>query len=95
MKHVTWPTLKQTTVFTTVIIIFTIIFAYFISAVDLGFIEGLGGLRRWLGDGPALVTQPQIQGGTILDSEGNEIQIENINIGDSSNNNVEVTPITE
>lgn len=90
MKHVTWPKTKHVGIFTTLVIVCVIVFSYFISFVDRGFLFGLGELRTWLNPDAVNVqnstTQFQTTPGTILDSNGNEIQIDKVLTQDELNN---------
>lgn len=42
LKHVTWPTKNQAILFTVVVIVFSIITAFFLGAFDLAFAIVLG-----------------------------------------------------
>jgi len=81
MKNVTWPTPRKVSVFTGLVIIVVLIFSYFTSFVDRGFLAGLGALRSNLNpDSVKVDTAPTIQAtpGQILDSNGNEIEINSV-----------------
>jgi len=44
LKHVNWPTRSQTTVFTIIVVLISIIIAYFLGLFDFIFSLGLGKL---------------------------------------------------
>ncbi len=42
LKHVSWPTQKQTITFTTLVIFISIVTALYLGLLDFGFTKGLG-----------------------------------------------------
>jgi len=43
-KHVTWPTRKQTIMYTVAVLIVSLVVAYYLGALDVIFSKGLGWL---------------------------------------------------
>ena len=41
LKHVSWPTQRQTIIYTTIVIVLSIVTALYLGALDFGFTKGL------------------------------------------------------